>query len=89
MDGRRVGKEKNRKIKAPEELAWSKVPRLHGEGDRLPGADVECDGEAALLLLLLHPQVQGTGAGGVANLHHHLLHVLFTRLISHLVQVDI
>ena len=59
---KRVGKRRVWKRKAPEEFVLIKVPSLHGEGNRLLGADVECDGEAALLLLL-HLQVQSAGAG--------------------------
>ena len=62
LQGRRVGKARVWKRKAPDELVWIKVPSLHREVDRLPGADVECDGEAALLLLL-HLEVQTAGAG--------------------------
>ena len=67
---------------APEEFVLIKVPSLHGEVDRLLGADVERDGKAALLLLQL--EVQSAGAGEVANLQHHLLYVLLPRMVGHL-----
>ena len=79
---RRFWKLKEWKGEAPEEFVLIKIPSLHGEGDRLLGADVEYDGKAALLLL--HLQVQSAGTGGVANLHQHLLHVLLPRMVSHL-----